>query len=110
VSELTELEALLLLLIRHAKLPEPVNEHRFHTTRKWRFDFAYPDKAIAIECEGGTWSRGRHTRGGGFENDCEKYNTAALMGWKVLRFTRAMIENGVAVDMIGRALKELDNG
>ena len=107
---MSELETLLLLLIRHAELLEPVYEYRFHPKRRWRFDFAYPDKMIAIECEGGTWSGGRHTRGGGFENDCEKYNTAALMGWKVLRFTRAMIENGVAVDMIGRALKELDNG
>ena len=104
MHELTRLEATFLLLAREASLPEPVSEYRFHPIRKWRFDFAYPDKMIAIECEGGTWSRGRHTRGGGFEKDCEKYNTAALMGWKVLRFTRAMIENGVAIDMVGRAL------
>jgi hypothetical protein len=68
-------------------LPAPTPEYRFHTTRKWRFDYAWPDKKIAIEVEGGVWTGGRHTRGAGFVADCEKYNTAAAMGWLVFRFT-----------------------
>ena len=28
-----------------------VEEHRFHPKRKWRFDYAIPEKKIAIEVE-----------------------------------------------------------
>lgn len=73
---------------------KPVREYRFYSDRLWRFDFAYPDRKIAIEVEGGTWTGGRHTRGRGFEGDCEKYNTAELLGWRVFRFTTGMIERG----------------
>ena len=60
-------------------------EYKFHPTRRWLFDYAIIEHKIAIECEGGVWTRGRHTRGAGFIGDMEKYNTATLMGWKVLR-------------------------
>lgn len=62
-------------------------EYRFHATRKWRFDYAIPDYLIAIEYEGGVFSDGRHTRGTGFVNDCDKYNAAILDGWRLLRYT-----------------------
>lgn len=63
-----------------------VKEYKFHDKRKWRFDFANPSLKIAVECEGGVWVRGRHNRGIGFLNDMEKYNEAAIMGWRVLRY------------------------
>lgn len=66
---------------------ELVPEVKFHSSRKWRFDYAIPDKKIAIECEGGIWTRGRHTRGKGYKGDMEKYNAAVELGWKLLRFT-----------------------
>lgn len=74
--------------------------------RKWRFDFAFPELMIAVECEGGTWGRrkSRHTTGSGFENDCEKYNFAAMDGWVVLRFTSTMIKDGRAKDTLREAL------
>ena len=72
-------------------------EYRFHPVRRWRFDFADTSQKIAIECEGGTWSKGRHTRGSGFEKDCEKYNTAQAMGWAVYRFTSSMILDDRAI-------------
>lgn len=86
-------------------LPEPQTEHRFHAKRRWRFDLAYPEILLAIEREGGTWTRGRHTRGKGYENDCRKYSEAALMGWTVLRFTTDMINSGEALEMIQRAFE-----
>lgn len=64
-----------------------VAEHRFHDTRKWRFDYAVPSMRIAIEVEGGVWTGGRHTSSAGFLRDMEKYNEAALNGWLVLRCT-----------------------
>lgn len=66
--------------------PEIVTEHRFHPTRRWRFDLAIPEHRIAIEVEGGVWTRGRHTRGSGYLADLEKYNAAAALGWTVLRY------------------------
>lgn len=70
----------------------PEYEFKFHPTRKWRFDLAIPHHRIAIEIEGGTWNGGRHSRGAGFRGDCEKYNEATKMGWRVLRYTPDMID------------------
>lgn len=68
-------------------------EHRFHSARRWRFDYILlPEELkIAIEYEGGTWSKGRHVSGKGYAGDCEKYNAAILEGWKVLRYTSDMV-------------------
>ena len=63
----------------------PIFEHRFHPKRKWRFDVAWPDFKVAIEIEGGVWTKGRHNRPAGFIKDIEKYNEAALRGWILLR-------------------------
>lgn len=79
-----------------------VYEYRFHPTRKWRFDFADKSRRIAIEVEGGTWAGGRHTRGAGFEGDCEKYNEATRLGWKVYRFTSAMVYDDRAIEYMLR--------
>lgn len=59
--------------------------------RRWRFDFALVDFKIALEVEGGTWSRGRHVNPLGFAADCEKYNAATKQGWKVFRLVPSLI-------------------
>jgi len=101
---MSDLEDILYWLMHDAGLPYPLREYKFSPTRRWKFDFAYPDQKIAIEVEGGTWIGGRHSRGEGFQKDCEKYNTATLMGWRILRFTRAMVE-GNAVETIKSMLE-----
>lgn len=100
----SDLELELLSQIRLVGLPEPTREYRFHPVRRWRFDFSWPDKLLAIEVEGGTWVKGRHTTGLGFAKDCEKYNEAALLGWTVLRYPSKMIHSGEAVIQIEEAL------
>jgi len=77
-------------------LPEPVGEYRFSFPRKWRFDWAWPDRKVAVEIEGGAWIAGRHSRGAGFLSDMEKYNTAVSLGWKLFRFTPAQLRSGEA--------------
>lgn len=72
-------------LAAHHGLPAPVAELHFHAARRWRFDYAWPEHRIALEVEGGVWSRGRHTTPAGFLADMEKYNAAAVLGWRVLR-------------------------
>ncbi len=83
---------------------EFVAEHRFHETRRWRFDIAFPKEKLAVEIEGGVWTEGRHTRGAGFVNDMEKYNEALIAGWRVLRVTPDMVKDGRALQLIERAL------
>lgn len=94
------LEETLLLQIKLFRLPEPVREYKFIDGRKFRADFAWPDIKLIVECEGGTYIRGRHVRPKGFESDCEKYNLATIQGWRVLRFTADMINHGIAINMI----------
>ena len=92
------------LQIRAAKLPTPVREFRFHPSRKWRFDFAFVDQMIALEIDGATWTGGRHTRGSGYESDCEKLNEAAVLGWRVFRATRTMVKSGYALRLLESVL------
>jgi very-short-patch-repair endonuclease len=62
-------------------------EYKFHTSRKWRMDYAIVELKICIEIDGGVWINGRHNRGAGYIKDMEKLNNAAMLGWVVLRFT-----------------------
>ena len=87
------------------KLPAPKREYRFDNARRWRFDFAWPEQMIAVEIEGGTWIQGRHNRGSSIEKDFEKYNAAAMQGWRVFRFSTGMVSNGTAIRTMGEALK-----
>jgi|SRR5579872_4360022 len=80
-------------------------EYRFHPTRRWRFDFCWPAKFMAAEIEGGGFVQGRHTRGMGLQGDCEKYNAAALLGYRILRFTGKHVKSGEALKIIEAALK-----
>lgn len=89
---------ILIQVIRDEFNLKAVKEHRFHPVRKWRFDVAIPEMMVAIELEGGVYTRGRHTRGSGFIKDIEKYNTATVMGWNVLRYTHT---NHIYADIIG---------
>lgn len=75
-------------------------EYRFSPPRRWRFDFAWLALTLACEVEGGLWTRGRHTRGAGYEADCEKYAHALLAGWRVLRVTPRQVASGQAVSWI----------
>lgn len=82
----------------------PAREYRFSPPRFWRFDFAFPERKVAVEIEGGVYNGGRHTRGSGFVADCEKYNRAATLGWRVLRFPTHEVKNGHAIAVLEQAL------
>ena len=77
-----------LRLLQHdLKGLEIVKEYRFHPVRKWRFDYAIIELKIAVEVDGAVWVGGRHINPAGYIKDMEKLNTAASMGWLVLRIT-----------------------
>jgi very-short-patch-repair endonuclease len=102
----SRLEELLAIELRSMNVPAFEREYHFWPGRRFRFDFAWPDRRLAVEVDGGTASGGRHTRAGGYERDCEKLNHAACMGWCVLRFTGRMVRSGAAAREIARALEE----
>ena len=79
---------------------EAVKEYRFHPVRKWRFDVAFPAVKVAWEIEGGVWTYGRHNNATGFLKDCEKYNTAVSMGWRILRSPWEWAQDGTMLPII----------
>lgn len=96
-------------LLKRERLLLPVAEYVFAPPRRWRFDFAWPPidglvPAVALEVEGGVWTRGRHTRGAGYVKDLEKYNEAAVRGWKVIRVTPQQLCTLDTISLIKRAL------
>lgn len=73
-------------------LPAPVPEFKFHPTRDWRFDFAWPEKKVALEVHGGVRTGGRHVQPEGFHKDMEKMTAGAVRGWRILYCTpRALV-------------------
>jgi very-short-patch-repair endonuclease len=97
-------ETLRLHLMASGLWPRCVRELEFAKPRKFRADFAFPHAMLLIECEGSVWAGGRHTRGAGFTGDCAKYNLAAELGFRVLRYTMAQIKSGEAIQQIERIL------
>lgn len=83
-----------------------VREYKFHPTRKWKIDHAHLETKVAVEIEGGTWKKSRHTSGIGFRNDCEKYNYAVMLGWRLFRFTTDMVESGYAINFTQGIMKK----
>ena len=73
-----------------------VRELRFAPPRRWRFDIAFPEKWIAVEVHGGEYINGRHVRGYGLKNDCEKARAAARLGWKLYPFVGSDVNQNMS--------------
>lgn len=73
-------------------------ELQFAKPRKFRFDIAIESKMVAIEYEGIVAKKSRHTTKTGYTKDTEKYNLAAMKGWRVLRYT-ALNYNSLLKDL-----------
>jgi hypothetical protein len=93
---------------REEKIPQYVSELVFHPARKFRFDWAIPDLKVAIEYEGLFSEKSGHTTVKGYTKDCIKYNLAALLGWKVLRYT-ALNYKELEQDLM-KLVSEMDDG
>lgn len=121
----SQLEETLAIQIYASGLPEPEREYRFSREvvgnapgvrerlrvaglRDWRWDFAWLDQRVAVEVQGGAWQRGkkqsRHTRGGGYEGDCQKLCAGVVLGWRVAWVTGGMVKSGEAIRVIERLL------
>jgi hypothetical protein len=94
--------------LRLAGVTVPAVEFRFDPLRRWKFDLAWPGIKLAIEVEGAIWKLGRHNRPAGFIKDMEKYNTATLNNWRVLRVTTDQVRAGDALRLVLVALARFD--
>lgn len=85
-------------------VPQPEREAQFALPRRWRFDFSWPIERISVEIDGGQWQAhgGRHNT----DADRDKLNAAAVLGWRVLRFSTQQLERDpqACVDLVLRAL------
>mgnify|MGYP001564135983 CR=1 FL=1 len=80
-------------------------EYQFAALRKWRFDWAEVARLVAIEVDGGQYKKGGGRHGG--DDDREKLNQAAAMGWRLIRFSAAQLRRDPAgcVDVVRRAVE-----
>ena len=103
-------EELLAIHLRTSKL-DPVREFRFHPERDFRADFAFPERKLLIEVDGGgrlatigkdgkPYAIGRHSQ----DKDLSKRNEAAILGFRVLYFSYSMVKSGEAISTIEKAL------
>lgn len=112
MSQKSDAEEMLALHLRAAGL-SPIREYRFHATRRWRADFAFPGDNLLVEVEGvtrygknkdGSMRLGRHQTAKGFTEDLAKYNAATILGFRVLRFSPDMVKAGTALQDIEQVL------
>lgn len=86
------------------ELPAPQRNFRFHASRKWEIDFAWPEFKIGMEIQGGIWGKsqtddspGAHGHPIGIRRDMQKHNALLDAGWRVWHFTPEEIKRGLAV-------------
>ena len=74
--------------------------------RRYQYDFVIPETNIAIELQGGTWSKNKmgHNSGSGIRRDCEKSNLAQQHGYRLFKFTSDMVRKGEAVLFLRQVL------
>lgn len=106
VKASNKFEAKLALELRAYKI-EFDEEFHFHPSRKWRADFHLISRKILVEIEGGLFSGGRHTRGKGYIEDMEKYNSATMLGYQVIRFSTQQVTSGKAIQEILKMVGDL---
>jgi len=92
---------------RAFKLPPFVREYRFHETRQWRLDFAWPQFRVGVEIQGGVWrpGGGAHSRPGMIERDMEKHNALVMRGWWMLLVTPKQVQDGSAMQLVDELLR-----
>jgi hypothetical protein len=100
---LSELSDILSIQLRALKI-EHQREAKLIPGRRFRTDIFIPP-VLVCECDGATWSGGRHTRGQGVEDDCEKQNLLVTLGYRPMRFTKQQIKLGWAAAWIQAAMK-----
>lgn len=98
---------LLLSQLNMVGLPTPQTEVVFARPRRFRADLLWTTPMLIVEVDGGTWAGGRHTTGAGYERDCVKQAEATVRGYRYMKVTPRMIEDGRALTYIEQALGDI---
>jgi very-short-patch-repair endonuclease len=101
----SKLEAELLQQITLCRLPVPESQVPLIPGRKFAWDLVWRAQRVCLEVQGGTWTRGAHSRGAGQARDAKKQALATLAGWRCLAVTTDQIRSGEAIRWIEQALK-----
>lgn len=78
-----------------AKFPPARREFKFMVDRGWRFDYAWPDRMIAVEVQGMV-----HRIKARFLADVEKLAMAQISGWRVLLVAGQDVRSGRALSWL----------
>lgn len=81
--------------IVEAGLPAAQREYRWHPTRKFRADLAWPERKFIAEVDGAV-----HRIKGKFERDIERHNLLIREGWVYIRVTPNMVRSGEALTWV----------
>ena len=81
-------------------------EFVFAAPRRWRSDYRVQGTMVLIEFEGGLFAKGKqgHSSVSGILRDMEKYNSAALLGYTVIRIAPNHVISGQALKWVEEAL------
>ena len=101
----SELEDTFAMQLDAVGLDGYVREYQAIPGRRFRFDFCWVKERLAVEIQGGTYSKGAHSTGTGINRDYEKNNLAVLNGWRVLSFDTKMVKSGAALEVVEQFLR-----
>jgi len=106
----SELEDIFATQLDAVGLDGYVREYQAIPGRRYRFDFCWVKERLAVEIQGGTYSRGAHARPLGIKRDYEKGNLAVQFGWRVLQFDADMVKSGQALEFTEKMLRGKESG
>jgi very-short-patch-repair endonuclease len=99
----SELEKRFLLYWKKTGIPI-ATQYPFHPTRQFRFDFAFPERKIAIEIQG--YGMG-HASYVSMAKDYERHNEATQLGWSIYYFMGIHIKEEAVHKTIDYLIKVL---
>jgi len=106
----SELEDTFAMQLDAVGLDGYMREYQAIPGRRFRFDFCWVKERLAVEIQGGTYSRGAHARPLGIKRDYEKGNLAVQFGWRVLQFDADMVKSGQALEFTEKMLRGKESG
>jgi very-short-patch-repair endonuclease len=108
-SQKVKWEEMFSVQLKTLGVPSPVQQFKFVPDRKFSADFAWPDRMILVELEGGIWRRGggAHSHPSNILRDIEKQTLAAFHGYRVFRFWENDIKSWTAAKMMADVLSRI---
>jgi hypothetical protein len=107
--EENEGENLFAFQIKAMGLPAPERQYKFAESlgRKFMADFCFVDHKLIVEISGGLWipGGGAHSRPKKIEQDMERQQYAAYLGFLMMAFTPDQVFSGYAIEWTQKVLR-----